>query len=170
LSKSSVYFKRGIKGYTFPRDQFASLKKKLKIESGSTPKINERLFKERCLHKSVVFVSKKLFTDGHYSQSIFEACKQLENTVKQKSGLQLNGVPLMQQAFSPHNPKLKLNSMSDQSEIDEQTGFMLIYSGVMQGVRDPKGHSIINLKDREKALEYLSLISLLFRRLDETHT
>ena len=73
----------------------------------------------------------------------------------------------MQQAFSPRKPILKLNTMSDQSEVDEQTGFMYIYSGVMQGIRDPKGHSIINSKDREKALEYLSLISLLFRRLDE---
>ncbi|MBI3980452.1 TIGR02391 family protein, partial [Candidatus Microgenomates bacterium] len=154
LSKSSVYFKQRIREYKFPRDQFSLLKKKLKVETESKPKINERLFKDRNLHKSVVFVSKKLFIDGHYSQSIFEACKLLENTVKKKSGLNLNGVPLMQQAFSPHKPILKLNLMSDQAEVDEQTGFMLIYSGVMQGIRDPKGHSIINLKDREKALEY----------------
>lgn len=170
ISKSSVYFKQGSKDYKFPRDQFSLLKKKLKVEMGSRPKINERLFKDRGLHKSVVFVSKKLFIDGHYSQSIFESCKLLETAVKKKSGLNLSGVPLMQQAFSPRNPILKLNSIPDQSGSDEQTGFMFIYSGVMQGVRDPKGHSVINLKDRDKALEYLSLLSLLFRRLDETHT
>jgi uncharacterized protein (TIGR02391 family) len=170
ISKSSVYFKSGIKGYKFPWDQFSLLKKKLKVEITSKPRINERFFKDRGFHKSVVFVSKKLFIDGHYSQSIFEACKLLENAVKKKSGLKLTGLPLMQQAFSPNKPILKLNSMSDQSEKDEQAGLMQIYAGVMLGIRDPKGHSIINLKDREKALEYLSLISLLFRRLDETHT
>jgi len=167
ISKSSVYFKYGTKGYKFPRDQFSLLKKKLKVKKESKPKVNEKLFKERGFHKSVVFVSKRLFIDGYYSQSIFEACKLLESSVKKKSGLKLTGVPLMQQAFSPNKPLLKLNSMTDQSEKDEQAGFMQIYAGVMLGIRDPKGHSIINLKDRNKALEYLALISLLFRRLDE---
>lgn len=167
ISKSTVYFKHGTKEYKFPRDQFSLLKKKLKVEKGAKPKVNEKLFKERGFHRSIFFVSKKLFVNGHYSQSIFEACKLLESTVKKKSGLQLTGVPLMQQSFSPNNPILKLNSMLDQSEKDEQAGFMQIYAGVMLGIRDPKGHSIINIKDRIKALEYLSLISLLFRRLDE---
>lgn len=167
VSKSSVYFKYGTKGYKFPRDQFALLKKKLKIEDKSKPKINEKLFKERGLHKSVIFVSKRLFVDGHFSQSIFEACKLLENLVKKKSGLLLTGVPLMQQAFSPNNPILKLNALKDESDRDEQSGFMQIYTGVMLGIKDPKSHAIINLKDKTKALEYLSLISLLFRRLDE---
>lgn len=168
ISKSSVYFKTGVKGYKFPRDQFADLKKKLKIDKVSKPKENEKLFKERKFHKAVVFASKDLFRDGHYSQSIFESCKVLEKSVKKKSRLTLSGMPLMQQAFSANNPILKLNSMSDQSEKDEQLGFMQIYCGVMLGIRDPKGHSIINLKDREKAMEYLSLISLLLRRVDET--
>ena len=168
ISKSSVYFKRGNKEYKFPRDQFADLKKKLKIDKESKPKENEKLFKERKLHKAVVFAGKDLFRDGHYSQSIFEACKVLENMVKNKSGLTLSGSQLMQQAFSANNPILKLNTMSNQSDKDEQAGFMQIYTGVMLGIRDPKGHSIINLKDRDKALEYLSLISLLLRRVDES--
>jgi len=167
VSKSSVYFKRGEKGYKFPRDQFAELKAKLKLDKESRPKVNEKLFKERKFHKSVVFVSKDLFIDGYYSQSIFEACKALEGVVKKKSKVTLSGVPLMQRVFSPNNPVLQFNSMLDQSAKDEQSGFMQIYSGTMQGIRDPKGHSIVNLKDREKALEYLALMSLLFRRLDE---
>ncbi len=167
VSKSSVYFKNGRDGYKFPRDQFAELKIKLKADKETKPLVNEKLFKERKFHKSVIFVSKDLFKNGHYSQSIFEACKVLETVVKKKSGLTLSGVPLMQQVFSANNPVLKFNQMRDQSEKDEQVGMMQIYAGVMQGIRDPKGHSIVNLKDREKALEYLSLISLLLRRVDD---
>jgi hypothetical protein len=45
---------------------------------------------------------------------------------------------------------------------------MHIYAGVMQGIRNPKGHELVIQKDRVRALEYLSLISLLLRRLDES--
>lgn len=167
ISKTSVYFKKGDKNYKFTRDKFTELKSKLKIDKESKPVENEKLFKSRKFHKSLIFVSKRLFIDSHYSQAIFEACKVLENSVRNKSKLNLSGTPLMQQAFSANNPILKFNSMSTQSDKDEQAGFMQIYAGVMQGIRDPKGHSILNLKDRDKTLEYLSLISLLLRRVDE---
>jgi uncharacterized protein (TIGR02391 family) len=169
ISKSSVYFKIYTKDYKFPRDQFVLLKKKLKIKTGLSPIKNEQLFKERRFHKSVSFAGKNLFVDGHYSPAIFEVCKALENAVKKKSGLPLIGVPLMQRAFSPNSPILKFNSMSDQSDKDEQAGFMQIFSGVMLGIRDPKGHSMINLKDKLRTLDYLSLLSLLFTRLEEAH-
>lgn len=81
VSKSTVYFKTGIKGYKFTKDQFTSLKKKLKIDRQEKSKANEKVFDERKFHKSVVFVSKSLFVDGHYSQSIFEVCKLLNKKV-----------------------------------------------------------------------------------------
>jgi uncharacterized protein (TIGR02391 family) len=73
----------------------------------------------------------------------------------------------MLDVFSVNDPKLKLNPFVTQSDKDEQEGFMHIFAGVMHGIRNPKGHDIINLKDPIRALEYLSLLSLLFRRLDE---
>ncbi len=45
VSKSSVYFKRGIKGYKFPKDQLSELKQKLKIDKQLKPKVNEKIFK-----------------------------------------------------------------------------------------------------------------------------
>lgn len=74
----------------------------------------------------------------------------------------------MQHIFTPNNPVIQLNKLRDQSDLDEQEGFMHIFAGVMQGIRNPKGHEIISLKDPIRALEYLSLISLLFRRLDDS--
>jgi len=127
------------------------------------------LFKSRSLHKSVISASEKLFFGRHYSQAIFEACKKLNKAVQRKSGSSADGKNLMQTVFSSQKPILKLNSMKNQSDVDEQCGFMEIFAGTMQGIRNPKGHEIINIKDPEKTLEYLSLISLLFRKLEKSH-
>lgn len=167
ISKDPIYFKRDDKNYKFPRQPFSDLKTKLRLVKATPAKTNLKSFNDRKFHNSVVFASKKLFKDGHYSQAIFEACKILNKKVQEYSGLSLDGKSLMSNAFNQSNPKLKLNELKSQSDIDEQEGFMHIFMGVMQGVRNPKGHEIVNLKDPQKALEYLSLISLLFRRLNE---
>jgi Protein of unknown function (Hypoth_ymh) len=36
-----------------------------------------------------------------------------------------DGTSLMEFVFSPKNPVLKLNAMADQSDVDEQKGFMI---------------------------------------------
>jgi uncharacterized protein (TIGR02391 family) len=168
ISKSTVYFKTGTKGYKFTRDQFATLKKKLKVDREVKSKANEKAFDERKFHKSIVFVCKSLFVDGHYSQSIFDACKLLNKRVQEKSKIDEDGKALMLKAFSPNRPVIKLSKGSSRSDADEQEGLMHIYAGVMQGIRNPKGHELVIQKDRVRALEYLSLISLLLRRLDES--
>jgi len=128
---------------------------------------NLNLFNSRRFHPSIVKVSKKLFVDGSYSQSIFEACKQLIKNIQKITGLTIDGRNLMLNVFNIKSPRIKLNDMITQSDKDEQQGFMDLFTGTIQGIRNPKGHEIINLKDSYKALEYLSLLSLLFRRLDE---
>lgn len=167
ISKDPIYFKKGDKNYKFPRQPFSDLKSKLQIVKETPVKTNLKLFNDRRLHSSVVFASKKLFKDGHYSQSIFEACKVLNKKVQEYSGLELDGKSLMSNAFNQNNSKIKLNNLITQSDKDEQEGFMHIFMGVMQGIRNPKGHEIVNLKDPYRALDYLSLISLLFKRLDD---
>jgi len=133
----------------------------------SPRKKNQKIFDERRLHKPVILSSRKLFSDGYYSQAIFEACKLLNKKVQELSSLSLDGKNLMLSAFSVNNPKLRLNQLQNQSDKDEQEGFMHIFAGVMQGVRNPKGHEVLSLKDPYRALEYLGLISLLFRRLND---
>lgn len=128
---------------------------------------NSKLFNERKLHHEVSKISSKLFIDGHYSQAIFEACKLLNKKVQLLSGSSLDGKSLMLSVFSQKNPKINLNRLQNESDDNEQEGFMHIFAGVMQGIKNPKSHDIIYLKDPIRALEYLGLISLLFRRLDE---
>ncbi|RLI96212.1 MAG: TIGR02391 family protein [Candidatus Aenigmatarchaeota archaeon] len=136
------------------------------------------LFDELKLHPIIRKSSRKLFRDGHYAQAILEAYKALNKYVKQKSKLKdLDGKDLMSKAFGfdydrmsrtiKRRPMLQLNELLDRSDRDEQEGFMLIFMGVMQGIRNPKAHEIIKQKDPFKTLEYLSLASLLARKVDE---
>lgn len=167
VKKDGIYFKKGDKQYKFPTQQFNDLKSKLKLVKDVPQKQNLKLFNERKFHNSVVFASKNLFRDGYFSQAIFEACKLLNKRVQEISKSNKDGKALMLETFSVNKPLIKLNEGETQSEKDEQEGYMHLYAGVMHGIRNPKGHDLVELNDPYKALEYLSLISLLFKKLTD---
>ncbi len=125
-----------------------------------------KLFQGMGLHKKVVKASEGLFKDGYYSAAIFEAFKIVEIAVKNKSGLTISGRELMSQAFSPSNPRIKLNDLQTETDKDEQEGFRFLFMGATQGIRNPKAHENIVQSDPYKALEYLALASLLLKKID----
>ena len=118
------------------------------------------------LHPAVIAAASDLFTDGHYSQAIFEAFKALEKRVRTQSGLDLYGRDLMTQAFATSGP-INIAAEQGQSGRDEQEGFRFIFMGVIQGIRNPKGHELVKQSDAQRTLEYLAIASVLFRRLDD---
>ena len=130
-------------------------------ESASHP------FDERNIHPDISNVSIKLFNDGHYSQSTFEAFKLIELRVKDMSGLNDSGYKLMMAAFLDSSPKIKLTSLKSKSEIDEQNGFKFIFAGAMSAIRNPRGHEI-NIDPIDMCLDHLSIASVLLRRLENT--
>ncbi len=108
--------------------------------------------------------SRKLFLDGYYALAVGEAYKCLNNIVKDLTSLtELDGVPLMQRAFSPKNPVLKLNDLKTQSERDQQRGYMEMFAAVITGIRNPRAHEHRYLDDPETALELLGLANHLVR-------
>lgn len=119
------------------------------------------------LHPRIVETSGSLFRDGHYSQAILDAFKAVNNYVKGKSRLQLDGQELMAQAFKDDDPVIRLNEGRSQSEKDERKGFRFLYMGAMCGIRNPKAHELVQLGEPDRALEYLALASLLMRRAEE---
>jgi len=138
----------------------------------SSNKLNGiELLKERKIHPKIIQVCGKLFTDGHFSQAIFEAFKAINIMVKEKSGLEdLDGKDLMTQAFKVSAPKLRWSNLITLSERNEQEGFMFLFMGAMVGIRNPKAHDHVIQKDEIKTLEFLSFASLLAKRIDEAKT
>lgn len=87
-------------------------------------------FEARNIHPDLPSKVRKLFDDGHWEQSVFEAFKFLEKEVKRVSGLRgKTGYSLMMDAFNESNAKIKLNALVTESEIDEQRGYKYIFAG-----------------------------------------
>lgn len=119
------------------------------------------------LHPRISDVVTDLFEDGYPWEAVFAAAKALVNYVKEKSGKhELDGAPLMRTVFSKANPILAFNDLVNQTETDEQEGMMHLFEGVVLGIRNPGGHSFPEGPE-QRAVEYLSLISLLAYRVQE---
>ncbi|KKM68915.1 hypothetical protein LCGC14_1456130 [marine sediment metagenome] len=119
-------------------------------------------------HPEVIKHSIQLFNDGHYAQAIFESAKALNNYVKDKGKIMDKDLSdAMAKAFNEKTPIIKLNALKSQSDIDEQQGFKFLYMGAMTGIRNPKAHDTVKQKDKNRTLEYLAFLSLLFRRAEE---
>jgi uncharacterized protein (TIGR02391 family) len=118
------------------------------------------------LHPEIARAASDLYRDGHYANAVEASVKALNGLVRLRSELELDGMSLMEKAFSPNNPILKVNDLSDQSDRDEQKGFMMMFSGAVSGLRNPRAHGFIH-DDPERALEFIAFVSLLAKLLDE---
>ncbi|KPV53415.1 hypothetical protein SE17_09810 [Kouleothrix aurantiaca] len=99
-----------------------------------------------------------LAADQHYDRVIREACVILENRVRTAIGADATviGTGLMEQAFSPRTPRLRL-SQNEQ----EQRGAMELYRGVMAFFRNAAGHHVIETYSQDEALRFVAWIDLL---------
>ena len=119
------------------------------------------------LHPRILDVSRDLFLDGYHWEAVFAASKALVNYVKERSGgHDLDGAPLVRAVFSRNNPVLAFNDLSDQTDLDEQEGMMHLFEGTILGIRNPGGHSFPEGPE-QRAVEYISLVSLLAYRVQE---
>ena len=124
-----------------------------------------RAFEGLELHPEIDRRATPLFRDGHYADAVEAAVKALNAFVRLRSGLEIDGSQLMERAFSPNNPVLAFNGLENQSDRDEQKGFMMLFSGAVAGLRNPRAHSFIE-DDPERALEFIAFVSLLAKLLD----
>lgn len=122
------------------------------------------------IHPSIRSVSEARFASGHFADSVEAALKEVnvrvKNRVRVKTGKELDGSKLMNLAFSAEDPIIALADPSNQSGRDEQQGYMLIFAGSMQAVRNPKAHANVDIDER-RAVHHLILASLLMYKLDE---
>lgn len=129
-----------------------------------TPKVRRLTFEG--LHHRVADAAGNLFSDGYLESAVLEAFKSIEVRIREMSGLEGSGARLMGDAFAPKAPLIDVAVHSGQSGADEREGFLALFRGAMQGIRNPKAHELFSEGDPEQALEYLGLASLLHRRLD----
>lgn len=124
------------------------------------------------IHSKITRVSKELFNDGYYTEAVFSAFKEVnfrvKNIVKSKTGEELDGKNLMFKAFNLNDPIIKLSNYSTETEKNIQEGYMHIFAGSIQGIRNPKAHENISI-DKNRAVHFLFLASLLMYKIDESN-
>jgi uncharacterized protein (TIGR02391 family) len=115
-------------------------------------------------------VAKSRYESLHYADAVEAALKEVNNCVKEivrsKISRELDGASLMRTAFSPSNPLIVLDDLSAESGKDVQEGYMVIFAGVMIGIRNHKTHYNLDIKDK-KAKHLIYLASLLMHKIDE---
>jgi len=111
----------------------------------------------------------KFLKSGDSEEAVRVAFIRINNRVKLMSGLSsADGASLMRGAFSKNAPKIKLNSLNTQGELDEQEGLMHIFEGSMLAFRNPHSHDDERRITSREAQRILSLANYLMEVLDKT--
>lgn len=125
-------------------------------------------------HDEIIEVCRDLFVSGFYQESVESAFKHLDEKVqlacsdelKARGKDDLSGNKLMELVFSPSEPIIPINRLSNRSEKDEQQGYHRLFSGSVLGIRNPCAHSLKWIDDPKHALEVLVLCQHLLKKLD----
>ncbi|WP_309615469.1 TIGR02391 family protein [Salinibacterium sp.] len=151
-------------------DWFEEITRRTLLRNEPTPEDSVELhpFETRNIHPDLPVKVKRLYDDGYYPESTFEAFKFVEKEVKRISALRgLTGNKLMMAAFNEQSPVIHLNGMASDSDKDEQFGYRYIFAGAQSGIRNPRGHETELTDSPDLCLDHLSLASILLRKLDE---
>jgi uncharacterized protein (TIGR02391 family) len=132
----------------------------LEAEEGNAQPVGT--FSLAYLHPTVQQAAGSRFMTSHHSDAILAACIALDKAVQAKAQRpNLNGKQLMDVAFTPNSPLVCLSQ-----DRNEQMGFMLLYQGVIQAIRNHYAHND-SAVEPARAMEWLGFISALFYKLDE---
>jgi uncharacterized protein (TIGR02391 family) len=130
-----------------------------------SPTADDHPLESRNIHPVLPVGVRKLFDDGHYSQSTFEAFKFVDKEVARLANSSESGFKLMMAVMSEASPNVKLTACGTVSEKDEQKGFQFLFAGSMLAVRNPRGHEYAVHDSPDECLDHLALASMLLRRL-----
>lgn len=124
------------------------------------------------LHPRVAELSRPRMEAGCCADAVECVLKEINCRVKkivlQKTNEEMDGVPLMQKAFSGDEPLIRLEaSLETQSSRDIQRGYQFLFAGAMGAIRNPKAHDNIKITKQE-AFRFLMFASILMTKLDKS--
>lgn len=124
--------------------------------------------RRRNVHEDVLRFCRPELVDKNYFHAVLEATKSVAEKLRSKTGLTCDGSELAQKALGGKQPLLAINSLVSDTERSEQSGFANLLVGTFGMFRNPTAHSpkVTWAISEEEALDLLSLVSLLHRRLD----
>nr|WP_295711318.1 TIGR02391 family protein [uncultured Halomonas sp.] len=123
---------------------------------------------EHLLHPIIAEHAYQLFRNGHLREAVLNSITAVFDFIRSRTGFEEDGDRLIGLVMSPNDPKLILSELGTESGQNDQKGFMQIFKGAYQGIRNPKAHSLTHDLTETKAAQYLVFASLLARRIEES--
>lgn len=125
----------------------------------------------RNVHPDVLRFCRPELLNKDYFHAVLEATKSVADKIRGMTGLTSDGSRLVDEAFRFEKgqcPLLAINTVETPSEQSEHKGFMNLLKGMFQTFRNPAAHepSIFWHVSEQEALDLLSMVSFLHRRLD----
>ena len=128
----------------------------------------------RQVHSDVLAFCKAEFLQENFFHAVFEAMKSVADKIRKLSGMDADGSKLVDMAFGfkeDTKPILALNSLETETQRGEQRGFSNLLKGLFGTVRNPLAHEAKIEWDmpEQDALDILTTLSLIHRKLDKAH-
>jgi len=121
---------------------------------------------EHLLHPAIAKSSYKQYCNGHFRDAVLNSVVAIFDYIRTLTGIDADGEALINKAFSLDDPFIVLTELTSESGKNDQKGFMQIFKGAFQGIRNPAAHSLNHDLTAEATAQYLIFASLLARRLD----
>jgi uncharacterized protein (TIGR02391 family) len=104
-----------------------------------------------------------------FTSAILDATYLLSDVIRERSGLEGDGVPLIGSAFGGISPKLKVNRLQTESEQNIQRGVEALLRGLYQAIRNPRSHGAYQDDERD-AVALLLFVDYLLRVVDKSRS
>lgn len=100
------------------------------------------------------------YQSGNYTGAILDSIHFLGELIREKTGLEGDGVALVGQAFGGQNPKLKVTKLQTESDRNIQQGVEQILRGLYQGIRNPRSHQkyVDSVEDAEALILFTNYL------------
>ncbi len=122
----------------------------------------------RSIHPEALKYCRSELLQDNYFHAVFEATKGLAQRIRDISGVQADGSALIDRVFPVDRPLIAFNTMTTETERSDHKGLAQLLKGCFSAIRNRLAHEPKLLWDGEEdAADFLTLVSLLHRKLDK---
>lgn len=105
----------------------------------------------------------------NYTGAVLDAVHLLSDVIRERAGLEGDGVALVGAAFGGSSPKLKVNRLQTDSEQNVQRGVESLLRGLYQAIRNPRSHGPYQDDERD-GIAILLFVDYLLRVVDQSRS
>ena len=140
---------------------------KKKVEALAAGKETAAFGFEDLLESKIAAACLKLYDGGHYKAAVLAGCDVLVDELRTRTKLTLDGVDLVNQAFSLKNPLLTWAEGTDKTSQSVRNGYTDLARGAMAAIRNVYSHGGKISFSAKQAARHLVLLSTLVYRLEK---